>query len=377
MTEGILAEWTVEPGARFKEGDTLYVVETEKVANEIVAERDGVLVNALVSVGETVPCGAPVGYWVAAGEPAGEPAVAPSVPDPDGHRVVASPHARLIAKQRGIDLKRVHGTGTRGRIVASDVQAAADLAKGAEAVLTTAQVSETVPRGGGRDRLIRTTNMQATTARRLTASKQETPHFYLALEAQVARVMALRADLNESGAGLRVTLNHFILAAVARALREMPEANRVWTHEGIVEYGTVDVGVAVDTPRGLVAPVLRDAASRRFMDLAQHVDALVERARAGSLAVEDFEGGSLTVSNAGMHNVTYMTSIINPGQSMILGVGSIRDVFRPDGVGRPRATRELGLVLSVDHRVTDGVSALRFLNLVVDLLQRPARLLLD
>jgi pyruvate dehydrogenase E2 component (dihydrolipoamide acetyltransferase) len=211
----------------------------------------------------------------------------------------------------------------------------------------------------------------------LTEGKQQTPHFYLALEAQVGRLMSLRAELKEAGAGPRLTVTHFILAAVARALRDMPQANRVWTDEGIVEYAAADVGVAVNTPRGLVAPLLRDVAGLRITELADRSDALVERARAGDLSGDDFGGGSMTVSNAGMHNVTYMTSIINPGQSMILGVGSIRDVFRPDVAGQPTAMRELGLVLSVDHRVTDGVGALRFLNLIVDLLQHPERLLPD
>jgi pyruvate dehydrogenase E2 component (dihydrolipoamide acetyltransferase) len=219
--------------------------------------------------------------------------------------------------------------------------------------------------------------VQLAAARRLSESKQQTPHFYLALEARVDRLDSLRAQLREGAGGVRLTVTHFILAAVARVLREMPEANRVWRDESLVEFSQADVGLAVDTPRGLMAPLLRDIGGLRIGELARRADRIAERARSGALSPDDFGGGSITVSNAGMHNVTYMTSIINPGQAMILGAGSIRDVYRPDPAGQPKAARELGLVLSVDHRVTDGVGALRFLNRVVDLLQRPARLLLD
>ena len=419
MTEGVLADWLVSPGQRFKAGDVIYIVETEKVSNEIPADREGVFVEARVPVGESVPCGQVLGYWddevapAEAGESAGgkagseedveehpeelivsipgRPGAASGAPSVSGAvnrqgnamRVIATPLARRLAGQQGVDLGRLRGTGPKGRIVARDVQTAVGASEGKPPLEASTTVSQQRPATAATtmparsSRLIKPTTVQVTAARRLTAGKQQTPHFYLALEAQVGRLTSLRAELKEAGGGQRLTVNHFILAAVGRALREMPQANRVWTDAGIVEFAAADIGVAVNTPRGLVAPLLRDVAGLRITELARRSDALIESARAGGLLGEDFEGGSITVSNAGMHNVTYMTSIINPGQSMILGVGSIRDVFRPDEAGQPKALRELGLVLSVDHRVTDGVGALRFLNLVVDLLQRPACLLLD
>src|SRR5690606_25137202 len=148
----------------------------------------------------------------------------------------------------------------------------------------------------------------------------------------------------------RLTLNHFILAAVGQALRAMPLANRVWTDAGILTLDRTDVGMAVHTGQGLLVPVLRDVATLSLGAVARQAAAMIERAQQGRLSGDEMQGGSITVSNAGMHDVTYMASIINPGQSMILGVGSVREVFRPDAEGRPAIRREMGMVLSADHR---------------------------
>ncbi|GAO23154.1 dihydrolipoamide acyltransferase component [Alicycliphilus sp. B1] len=197
----------------------------------------------------------------------------------------------------------------------------------------------------------------------------------MAVEAEMSAVMALRGQLNAAQARQRLTINHFVLAAVGRALEAMPEMNRVWTDEGILSLDSSDVGMAVNTDKGLLVPVLRGAGRQSLGDLARQAGELIGRAQAGRLGSADMHGGAITVSNAGMHDVTYMTSIINPGQSMILGVGSIREVFRPDGNGQPAIRREMGMVLSADHRVLDGVGGLKFLKLVVQALQQPMGLL--
>ncbi len=217
----------------------------------------------------------------------------------------------------------------------------------------------------------RPTATQATIARRLTQAKQETPHFCLAAEAEVTRLLALRADLNQQPGHPKVTLTHLIVAAVGRALRDLPQFNRVWRNEGITRFSACDVGVAVSTERGLLVPVVRNAGACSLAEIVHATGHLVERARTGTLTAQDMYGGAITVSNAGMHNVTWMTPIINPGQSMILGVGSVRQVFRPDGAGAPVLRQELGLVLAADHRLLDGVSGLKYLNAVIDRLQRP------
>lgn len=212
-------------------------------------------------------------------------------------------------------------------------------------------------------------------ARRLSAVKQQVPHFYLAVEVRVTKLLALRTELNALEGPTRLTLNHFILAAVGRALREMPEANRVWDDGEIVSFSATDVGMAVSTERGLFVPVVREAGSVPLIEVARRAQAQVERARAGSLARDDMTGGAITVSNAGMFNVKFMTPIINPGQSMILGVGSISQAFRPDAEGRPELRDEIGLVLAADHRLFDGVSGLAFLNRISACLEQPMRLI--
>ncbi len=211
-------------------------------------------------------------------------------------------------------------------------------------------------------------------ARKLVESKQQIPHFYLATEIEVSRLQEMRERWNAGHGHPRVTLTHLLVAAVARAMARHPGANRVWENEGFVELDGVDVGIAVHTERGLLAPVLRRANGKGFEELARDLGALIERARNGSLSREDVGGGAITVSNAGMHDVTWMSSIINPGQAAILGVGAERRTFRPDEHGTPRLAREVGVVLSCDHRVLDGVRGLAFLNDVRARLEAPQEL---
>lgn len=370
MTEGTLVEWLVAPGTSFTAGQTLFIVESDKVATEIEAEADGTLVEAALPEGETVEVGTVVGYWEAAGGTAQEtparPAPSAAEPDRAQKRLAVTPYARRRAREAGVDLAGLTGTGPGGRIQARDIDSAAPRQREAVRVA-----------GAGGTPPIRPTATQQTMARRLVAAKQQIPHFYLALEAEVSALLALRTQFGARRGTPKLTLNHLLLAAVGRALREMPQANRVWTDEGIVAFDRSDVGIAVDTERGLLVPVLRDAGSLSLSEVARGATDLVERARAGAVAADEMRGGAITVSNAGMLNVSYMTPIINPGQAMILGVGSVRELFRPDAQGRPALRREIGLVLAVDHRILSGASALRFLNGVVRWLEQPAWLLAD
>jgi pyruvate dehydrogenase E2 component (dihydrolipoamide acetyltransferase) len=365
MTEGTLVEWMVAPGQAFRADQSLFVVESEKAATEIPAEADGVLLEITGELGATLPVGTVIGHWDdgVAGEAVAAPAVvSPRAAGDDAPRVPVTPLARRLAQQRGIDLAGLRGSGPRGRIRARDVPEAA-------------AAPMTAPPASTAGTLRAPSASEQTIARRLTAAKQSVPHFYLAREAEVSALQALRAELNAAQGDLRFSLNHFIVAAVGGALAAVPEVNRVWTDEGILDLHDSDVGMAVDTDRGLMVPVLRDVGRQPLAALVRSASAAIERARAGRLGGPEMAGGAITVSNAGMHDVTYMTSIINPGQSMILGVGSVRELFRPDAAGQPVLRRELGLVLSADHRVLDGVTALRFLRHVVGAIERPLSLL--
>lgn len=370
-TETTFVEWLRQPGQAFKAGESLFVVESEKAATEVPADGDGVLLSADAQAGQVLPVGAVLGWW---DDGNGATAKAAAVPADAPARVPVTPLARRLACQRGIDLARVIGSGPRGRIRARDLPDAAPAAPRAPVAVPAPAPLAAAPAVG---RLRAATPIEQTIARRLSAAKREIPHFYLAREAEVSALQALRAQYNALQRETRLTINHFIVAAVGRALQALPAVNRVWTDEGIHELAASDVGVAVDTPRGLLAPVLRDVGNQSLPELARLANAAAERARAGRLGADEMAGGAITVSNAGMHDVSWMTSIINPGQAMILGVGSVRELFRPDAEGRPALRREIGLVLSADHRVLDGVSALAFLRAVVDALQRPLALLVD
>lgn len=387
MTEGVMVEWLVQPGHPFKQGDGLFVIESEKAAVEVPADSDGTLLEAGAQAGQTLPVGSVIGSWddgaagtapaVARAEPRATPvateaaaqapraAASPAVAS-TSTRLIASPLARRLAAQRGVDLAGVRGTGPRGRIRAADVPEVRVPAPSAAASPVA------TPNTGS---LASPTAVETTIARRLVQSKQQIPHFYVAAEVEVSALMALRAELNAAQSVQRYTLNDFLLAAVGRALAELPQYNRVWTDEGILSLPAADVGMAVNTERGLMAPVLRDAGRLPLGALAREARAAIERARAGRLTAADMAGGCITVSNAGMHDVTSMTSIINPGQAMILGVGSVRELFRPDGHGQPALRREMSLVLSADHRLLDGVAAALFLKRVRERLAQPLALL--
>ncbi|MBW6401299.1 2-oxo acid dehydrogenase subunit E2 [Roseomonas sp. HJA6] len=369
MTEGLLAEWRVAPGARVAAGDILFVVETEKIATDVEASGEGEILDLLTPAGSTVSVGTPVARWTGAASGSSEVVTAApadlaeaSPPPPprrapgDG-RVLATPLARRLARERGIDLLGLAGSGPRGRIKAKDVPQSAPPAAPAD------------------DEIIALDRVRAASARRLTQAKQEMPHFYVGATAEISRLLALRDEWREIQGAPRLTVTHAVLAAMGRALLAMPELNRVWAGEGWRRLAMPDVGLAMDTPRGLFAPVLRDVGRMALDTLAKRASALVDRGRAGQLTPDELEGGSITLSNVGMFGARFLVPIVNPGQSMILGLGAMESLFRPDVNGAPALRREVTLVLSADHRVLDGAAAAAFLARIVACLERPLALL--
>lgn len=364
MTEGMVAEWRLDPGALFAAGEVVVVIETEKIANEIEAPSAGRLEEILVPEGETVPVGTAIARWSLDSGATTAPAAAAAVskveaaaPKAADRRVRATPLARRLARDRGVDLEALTPSGPRGRVKAADVEAAA----------VKAPASPTVRPAGTYRRAM---------ARRLAEVKPGVPHFYLANEARAERLLDLRSQLNALSERPRLSLTHLILTAAARALIAVPAANRVWRDDGLIAFDTVDVALAVNTQGGLMVPVLRDLGGDDPYAVRAKAEPLIRRARDGTLTADDVGGGALTISNAGMYDVTYMTSIITPGQSSILAVGAVREVFRPDDQGRPELRREIGLVLSCDHRVLDGVLGLKLLNRIKAHIENPVGLLL-
>lgn len=405
MTEGLLAEWIANVGDSLSEGDVMFIVETDKVATEITAPSSGTLLERVVEVGITVPVGAVVGRWTG-GVLSSEQVLEAELPSANsatdltapshssskfsvesndainhktGNRLRTTPLARKLATQSGLDLSGVIGSGPNGRIKAADVRSMLSSNK------SIAHNEELVPdfparpaelkndHSSGKFEIV--SGLVQTMARRMVEAKQNIPHFYLSTEAEVSELLLLRQRMNEDSQAPKVTLNHFLIVALVRALQLCPWQNRVWHQQGILSFDTIDLGLAVTTDKGLVAPVLRDLGSLAFDHIVEQSSELINRVRDGKTTYQDFVGGALTLSNAGMFNVTYVTPIINPPQSAILGAGSVREVFRPDQNGSPVLRHELGLVLSCDHRLHDGHSGLKFLNTVVDLLENPLRLL--
>src|SRR6266542_2028935 len=386
MEEGVLAKWTKKEGDAIMPGDVIAEVETDKANMEFPLEDEGVLLKLLVKEGDTVKLGDPVAVLGEAGEDPAEaiagaggaakaaPAKAPAaqapalkaVPAPvaanNGHgRVLASPFARKIALEKGVDLRSVTGSGPRGRIVKKDIDDAA--AAGAlgepEVEADTGERPATqLPAAQGReDTLVAPSQMRKTIARRLVEAKREIPHIYLTAEATVDRLLQMREELNELGNG-KVSVNDLVIKALALALRRLPDANVSWTAEGIVKHGAAHVGIAVSLPdNGLITPVIRDADLKSIGAVARETKALAERARAKKLQPHEFSGGSATVSNLGMYGIKEFVAIINPPESVILAVGTTEKrpiVVERDGKDAVEIARRMLLTLSCDHRVVDG-----------------------
>jgi pyruvate dehydrogenase E2 component (dihydrolipoamide acetyltransferase) len=361
MTEGMLAEWKVAPGDHVAPGDVIFVVETDKIANEIEASESGTIDALLAEPGEVVAVGTTVATLVT--DQHGT--AAPAIEQPS--RLIATPLARRLASESGVDIASVTGSGPRGRIMADDISTTLQAQPAPQATPAAASVArgEVKPLG----------KYQKVAARRLTEAKRDIPHFYVFAEADVTELLKLRAQLNSDPGFVKLTVNHFIIAAVARALGELSEVNRVWVEDGVLELAQIDIGLAVESPKGLLAPVLQDLGGLSLDEIAGAATKLVERARGGRLAAPELEGGATSISNVGMFGATALLPIINPGQSSILGVGRSQSVFRPDEHDQPTLRQVMNLALSCDHRVIDGALAARFLQQVQDGLERPWRFL--
>jgi pyruvate dehydrogenase E2 component (dihydrolipoamide acetyltransferase) len=379
MTEGLIVEWLANPGQQVTAGDVLFVVETDKIANEVVADRDGVFGQAIVAAGETVPVGTVIGEWAgsnaaaptapAAAAPAPQPApvvAAPAALRAPGDRVVATPHARKLARERGLDLADIAGSGPKGRIKAADVLNAKAAAPAPQAAPCPA--AEAVRRA--------LSPGQQVVATRMAQSKREVPHFYLEAEADVGALLELHRQLKAKPQFKALTLTHWIVLALGRALAAEPLFRTVYDDGQHLELPGSDVALAVAAERGLYVPVVRNAGARSLPEAAAECDRLTQAARAGRITQADSGGGATCISNLGATRVRKLFPIIMPGQSSILGLGRTNELFRPDAEGKPRLARELGLVFSFDHRVYNGIDGARLLGRVVEALEAPVDLLL-
>ena len=387
MEEGTVDEWYVPDGTQVEPGQMLYRLETEKVNLDVDAETAGT-VKHLVPEGTTLEPGDVVGLIYAADEPipdvlpAPKPkrdiAVANDTPPDDkpdkpaakkppparpqraGGRIAASPVARKLATELGIDLATVTGTGPRGRITKEDVQAVADAAPAAD------EAGAAVP----------LTGMRRTIAQRMHASLRDTAQLTMDMEVAMDDAVKLRRDLiaEWEGDGIRVTYTDLVLAAATKALGKHPAMNAALRDDALVRFEAVHIGLAVALDEGLIVPVIRDAESKSLKELAAASAELAARARSNKLTIDEVEGGTFTVTSLGMYGVDTFTPILNPPQAGILGVGRIYDGIRWQGDAAVKAAM-MRLSLTWDHRVLDGAPAAEFLAAVRDGLESPYRLL--
>jgi pyruvate dehydrogenase E2 component (dihydrolipoamide acetyltransferase) len=398
MTEGVLAKWHKKVGDTIKPGEVIAEVETDKATMDLEAFDKGTLLaiaapeGAKVAVnGRIAVIGEPGEKVEAVSAPApSQPAPAPatttasssvpvSAPAPvlapisTSGRVKASPLAKKIAAEKGVDLSRLAGSGPGGRIVRKDVE----VAPGGGARPTASLF------GGkpiAQDSTKPVSQMRAAIARRLVESKTMAPHFYVEREADAAPLNKLRASANEAlelaKANLKLSVNDFILKAAVEALRRVPAVNSSWEGSSIRQHGSVHIAFAVALPDGLITPVIRNAHAKDLRTIAREAKELGARAKAGKLQPEEYTGGTFTVSNLGMIGVEKFSAIINPPQAAILAVGTVvkKPVLAANGAVVPG--ERMSLTVSADHRVVDGMLAGEFLKSLVELLENPGVLLL-
>jgi pyruvate dehydrogenase E2 component (dihydrolipoamide acetyltransferase) len=395
MAEGVLVRWLKQEGEAVAKGEVLAEIETDKATVEVESQYDGNLLKQLVEADSVVPVGDPIAYIGEPGEkvdaqidkPKDEKAVenkpevsqesvrtpvsVPATVD-DGERIKASPVARKMAEDKNIDLRRVSGSGPGGRIVKADVEGA--LSQPAMAVPKLAP-SKSLPIVSREDQKVPLNKLRQIIGRRMVESKQNIPHFYLTREYDVAALMKMRKEVNELlPADEKLSVNDFIVKAVALALAEFPNLNAALLGNEIVQYGNINIGNAVALGGGLMTVVAKDANLKSIRTISAETKEMVERARDGKVRPEDIEGSTFSISNLGMYKIDHFSAIINPPEAAILAVGAAKKVpvVKDDEIV---PAWMMSMTISADHRVTDGAEAAEFMLRLEHYISNPLLLL--
>jgi pyruvate dehydrogenase E2 component (dihydrolipoamide acetyltransferase) len=405
-TEAVLAKWMISEGQDVAVGDVLAEIETEKANVDYQAEEQGTLARVLIQPGQSVEVGTPIAVFSAAGEtaddvdaalaaaggdvtpaesapeavsapaPVAVASEAPLVAAPTSGRIYVSPLVRKRAREAGIDLSLVTGTGPGGRIVKKDLEAF--LASGgeteavAEAPLQrTSTPADVTGEASYTDRPH--TGMRRAIARRLTESKTTVPHFYVTADCRVDKLLQARAEMNEA-TGVKISVNDWVMKAVAMALIEVPDANVIWTDDALRYFDRADIAVAVSVEGGLLTPVIRGVESMSLTQINAEVSRLAAKAREGKISQAEIEGGSFSVSNLGMYGTDSFQAILNPPQSGILAVGAAREAVLAKDGGLIAGT-VMTVNLSADHRAVDGALAAQWMKAFRHFIENPLALL--
>ncbi len=411
MEEGKLAKWFVKEGDSVKAGDIIAEIETDKATMEYESIDDGVVGKLLVSEGqEAIKINAPIAVLLEDGEdkaalanftpaaapmavgkaiPAATPAAvkpampaasqAPSVPGVKSNtRIIASPLARRLAAQKGLDLACIAGSGPHGRIIRRDLDGVSPMAAAPKAAGMPA-ANELALFAQGSFELVPHTAMRKTIARRLTQSKSTIPHFYLTIDCDLDALLDIREKLNalapKGDDAYKLSVNDFVIRASALALKRVPEAHASWTEAGLLRHKHADIGVAVSIDGGLITPIIRHTEGKGLAEISNAMRDLSARARTRKLKPDEYEGGTFSISNLGMFGIREFSAVINPPHSMILavGAGEQRPVVKN---GALAIATQMSCTLSCDHRVVDGVLGAQFLNVFRGFIENPLTILL-
>ena len=405
-TEAVLAKWMISEGQDVAVGDVLAEIETEKANVDYQAEEKGTLARVLIEPGQSVEVGTPIAVFSAAGEtaddvdaalaaaggdvtpaesapeavsapaPVAVSSEAPVVAAPTSGRIYVSPLVRKRAREAGIDLSLVTGTGPSGRIVKKDLEAFLDSGVATEAVTEaplhrTSTTADVTGEASYTDRPH--TGMRRAIARRLTESKTTVPHFYVTADCRVDKLLQARAEMNEA-TGVKISVNDWVMKAVAMALIEVPDANVIWTDDALRYFDRADIAVAVSVEGGLLTPVIRGVESMSLTQINAEVSRLAAKAREGKISQAEIEGGSFSVSNLGMYGTDSFQAILNPPQSGILAVGAAREAVLAKDGGLIAGT-VMTVNLSADHRAVDGALAAQWMKAFRHFIENPLALL--
>ena len=402
MTEGTLASWQVKEGDAIQSGQVLAEIETDKAVMEVEAVDEGVLAKILVPAGsESVAVNSVIALLAEEGEDpatisvpsntsapvnnstneakasAVSPQAAPqkSTSGSSGTRIFASPLARRLGKEAGLDLASLKGSGPHGRIVKRDIETAIAAGPAPKAAPTQAAIISTDLAGPAPYEVVPLNTMRKTIARRLSEAKSTVPHFYLSVDIELDQLLAARKALNTAADGAyKLSVNDLIIKACGMALMKVPKANATWADEGIRLYQRADISVAVATDGGLITPVVRGANLKGLAAISTEMKDLAERARASKLMPEEYQGGSFTLSNLGMFGVKQFQAIINPPQASILAVGA--GVEQPIARnGKIETATVMSATLSVDHRAVDGALGAQLLQAIKGYIETPLSML--
>ena len=379
MTVGNLSKWLVKEGDKINAGQVIAEIETDKATMEVEAVDEGKITSILVNEGEeNIAVNTPLAILNGSGDDKIDEIIDDNTPiikeeikdnikieskkikkiiSKTDNKVFASPYAKKIAHKENIDLNTIDGSGPNGRIIMRD--------------LMNLSQENTKIMSFPKHEVLEASNIRKIIAEKTTETKNTVPHFYLTIESKVDKLIKLRKIINEENIKYKISINDFLIKALAVAQKNNPLTNVSWHNNKIVKYNTIDVSVAVALDEGLITPIIKDADKKGILNISEEMKQLVKKAKEGKLIPDEYNGGTISISNLGMYGINEFSAIINPPQSSILAVGSINDVIILDKNNEVKSIKTIKFTLSADHRVLDGAIAAKLLKDFNDIIENP------